>query len=88
VKEGMELAQKKNGVLLYSGETSTLYVLSDKEFEELVDRTDVTVIKNQYPPASRWIADMLKYSRLAWIPIALGTVLYTLKWRKGQLGVS
>ncbi len=86
VKEGMELAQEKNGVLLYSGETSTLYVLSDKQFEKLVDGTDVTVIKNRYPPASRWIADMLKYSRLAWIPIALGTVLYTFKWRRGRLG--
>lgn len=87
VKEGMALAQEKNGVLLYSGETSTLYVLTDKQFEKLVDGAEVTVIKNRYPPASRWITDMLKYSRLAWIPIALGTVLYTLKWTKSRLKV-
>ncbi len=85
LSEGMELAEKTNGVLLYAGETSTLYVLSRKQFETFLDSADVTVVKNRYPSASRWIADMLKYSRLAWVPVALGTVLYISKWRKGRL---
>jgi Fe-S-cluster-containing dehydrogenase component len=80
--EGMKLAEQKQGVLLYPRDTGTLYVLTPKEFERLVDGTDVTVIKDGYPAESRWVGDVLKYSRLAWIPLALGTAFYISKWTK------
>jgi hypothetical protein len=78
--EGIKLANQKNGVLLYSGDTSTLYVISRDTFEKIADSSNVTVVKNGYPVDSRWVADMLKYSRLAWIPVALGAALYVKKW--------
>ena len=71
-EEGTKLAKQKNGVLLYSGDTSTLYVVTRDMFEKIANSTDVTVVKNGYPTPSRWVADVLKYSRLAWIPVALG----------------
>jgi hypothetical protein len=78
----LKLAEQKQGVLLYPRDSSTLYVLSGNEFESLVGRTDVTVIKDGYPTESRWVGDILKYSRLAWIPVALGTAFYISKWAK------
>jgi len=84
VAEGVNLAKQKNGVLLYPGDASTLYVLTPKQFERLVNSADATVIKNGYPADSRWVTDVLKYSRLAWIPVALGAVFYVTKWTKGQ----
>ena len=82
--EGLKLAEQKQGVLLYPRDSSTLYVLSGKEFESLVGRADVTVIKDGYPAESRWVGDVLKYSRLAWIPVALGTAFYISKWTKHE----
>ena len=82
--EGMKLAEEKNGVLLYSGEVSTLYALTDHEFESLIDREDVTVVKNAYPPGSRWIAEILEYSRIAWVPVILGTLYYASKWLRSE----
>jgi Fe-S-cluster-containing dehydrogenase component len=82
--EGMKLAEEKKGVLLYPRETGVLYVLTKSQFEKLVDNSTVTVIKNGYPASSRWVADLLKYSRLAWIPVTLGAALYIARWTKEQ----
>ena len=84
--EGLKLAEQKQGVLLYQRDTSTLYALTNKEFEKLVTATDVTVIKKEYPADSRWVADLLKYSRVAWIPVTLGAAFYVAKWSKNQPG--
>ena len=83
--EGMKLAEQNQGVLLYPRDTSILYVLTRDQFEGLVRGTDVTVIKDGYPADSRWIANALKYSRLAWIPLALGTAFYISKWTKREM---
>jgi Fe-S-cluster-containing dehydrogenase component len=82
--EGMKLAEQKQGVLLYPRDTGTLYVVPGKAFEKLADKPDVTVIKNGYPSDSRLVADLLKYSRLAWIPVALGVGLYVAKWTRHE----
>jgi Fe-S-cluster-containing dehydrogenase component len=82
--EGLKLAEQKQGVLLYPRDTSTLYVLTNKELENLVNSVDVTVIKRTYPADSKWIADLLKYSRIAWIPLTLGAAFYVLKWTRNE----
>jgi Fe-S-cluster-containing dehydrogenase component len=82
--EGFKLAEQRQGALLYPRDTSTLYVLTDKELERLVNSTDVTVIKRAYPADSRWVADLLQYSRIAWMPLALGAAFYILKWNKSE----
>jgi hypothetical protein len=84
LEEGAKIAEQKNGVLLYSGETSTLYVVTRDAFEKITNSPDVTVVKNGYPADSRWVTDLMKYSRLAWIPMVLGTTLYIAKWIRGQ----
>jgi formate dehydrogenase iron-sulfur subunit len=84
--EGLKLAEQKQGVLLYPRDTSTLYALTDKELEKLVSNADVTVIKRTYPTNSRWVADLLKYSRIAWIPVTLGAAFYVLKWTRSESG--
>lgn len=86
LNEGTDLAQNKHGALLYPRDTSTLYVLTDKELQELVTTPEVTVIKKEYPTGSRWVAALMKYSRLAWIPMTLVAAFYFTKWRKNQLG--
>jgi Fe-S-cluster-containing dehydrogenase component len=82
--EAESLAEQEQGIVLYPKETSTLYVLTSKEFEKLVQTTDVTVIKREYPTTSKWVADLLKYSRLAWIPAAVGAAWYVLRWTKNE----
>jgi Fe-S-cluster-containing dehydrogenase component len=82
--EGTKLAEQKQGVLLYPGDTSTLYVLPGKDFQRLAGSAEVTVIKSSYPTNSRFVADLLKYSRLAWIPFALGVGLYVSRWAKRE----
>jgi Fe-S-cluster-containing dehydrogenase component len=84
VAEGVKLAEQKNGILLYQGDTSTLYVLTQKQFERLVNSADATAVKNEYPADSRWVADILKYSRYSWIPVALGTAFYVNKWLRAS----
>jgi Fe-S-cluster-containing dehydrogenase component len=87
--EGMELAGKRRGVLLYPRDTSTLYVLPGQRFEEIVNSSQATVIKKDYPIISRLTVRLLKYSRLAWIPMTLGVALYVLRLKghepKGDL---
>ena len=80
LQEGTKLTEDKQGVLLYPRETSTLYVLTDEESQKLMNTPEVTVIKNGYPTDSRWVAGLMKYSRLAWIPVALGAAFYVAKW--------
>jgi Fe-S-cluster-containing dehydrogenase component len=82
--EGLKLAEQKQGVLLYPRDTGTLYVLTNKEYEKLLNATDVPVIKREYPTDSRWVADLVKYSRVAWIPVALGAAFYVAKWSNNR----
>ena len=84
LSEALTLAEQKQGVVLYQRDTSTLYVLTDDEYEKLLNAKDVTVIKKEYPADSRWVADLLKYSRVAWIPVTLGAAFYVAKWSKNQ----
>jgi Fe-S-cluster-containing dehydrogenase component len=84
LQEGMKLAEEKQGVLLYPRDSGTLYALTEKEFQSLLNRTDVTVIKQGYPTESRWVADLMKFSRVAWIPFTIGAALYVAKWTKNQ----
>ena len=86
LSEALTLAAQKQGVVLYQRDTSTLYVLTDKEYEKLMNAKDVTVIKKEYPADARWVADLLKYSRVAWIPVTLGAAFYVAKWSKNQTG--
>jgi Fe-S-cluster-containing dehydrogenase component len=82
--DGLKLAEQRQGVLLYPRDTSTLYALTNQELETLPESPDVTVIKSSYPASSRWVVDVLKYSRLAWIPVTLGAAFYFLKWNKDE----
>jgi Fe-S-cluster-containing dehydrogenase component len=84
--EGLKLAEQRQGVLLYPGDTNTLYVVSNTDLETFLKHPEVTIIKNKYPTDSRWIADLLKYSRVAWAPVALGAAFYILKWSKIEPG--
>jgi Fe-S-cluster-containing dehydrogenase component len=84
--EGLKIAEQKQGVLLYQRDTGTLYVLTTKEYEKLVSATGVTVIKKEYPANSRWVADLLQYSRIAWIPVTLGAAFYVAKWSRDSSG--
>jgi Fe-S-cluster-containing dehydrogenase component len=84
--EGMKLAEQKQAVLLYPRDTGTLYVVPEKELQNLTSDSRVTVIKDGYPASSRLIGQLLKYSRLAWIPMILGTAFYFVKWRRRGSG--
>jgi Fe-S-cluster-containing dehydrogenase component len=84
LKEGLKLADDNNGVLLYPRDSTTLYVISEKMFESLAGGAEVPVIKRTYPTDTRWVAELLKYSRVAWIPVTLGAAFYVAKWSKNR----
>lgn len=78
--EGVKIAEKINGILVFPQETSTLYVVKEEWLGELGNSP--IKLSDKYPQESRLMADISRYSRWGLVPVVLGVIGYALIWRR------
>lgn len=82
--EGMQRAEELSGILFYPEATHTLMLFKEEEFNKSLMQ-NVFGFSEVYPSQATVKANVTKYVRLGWIPVAGGLVFYILNWRKNRM---